>query len=291
MKSKTPKKAAKPSIVSSSQESQDKPTGNTKKVGTHGDKKAPTIPKNQCILWCFTLKKEENEDASQISQELKVFCSHFNFQLEMGKETGYLHWQIAVRLKQKEYYGTVLNLVPKATHVEATIDGWRGKNYCQKNDTRIEGPYNQDSVFVKVLENLYPWQKQVETLCLEEPDDRTINWYWEPDGCTGKTSFCKYMYVKHKAGIFENGKKADIAFMIKEDIKIALFNLTRTNEDTFNYGALESIKDGLVMSGKYESCIKVFNSPHVFVFANFAPNLKAMSKDRWNVVNIKTITE
>jgi len=49
---------------------------------------------------------------------------------------------------------------------------------------------------------------------------------------------------------------------------------------------LESIKNGLFFSGKYESTQVVMNSPHLIIFANEPPDKSKMSADRWHIVRI-----
>lgn len=258
-----------------SQTSQDKPGGNTKTPGS----------RNQLYLWMITLPAE-NTEPKELSQNLLVFCKKFTFQKEKGETTGYLHFQIFISLKQKEYFNTVKNLFPSNAHIEPVKDGWKAAKYCSKDETRVEGPWTEKSEFLESINKLYDWQTKIRDECLKKPDDRTINWIWEEVGNKGKTQFCKYMAIKHQATILGNGAFKDIAMALPEHPKIVLFNITRDLEERFNYSALEAVKDGLIFSGKYESKTKIFNSPHVYVFANFEPRLDAMSKDRWNIVKI-----
>ncbi len=138
-------------------------------------------------------------------------------------------------------------------------------------------------------ENMYEWQKGIVDLCESEPDDRTIHWYWDSDGCTGKTSLCKYLMWHHDAFLF-SGKATDIASRIinrNEPPRIALMNITRTAEGKLSWAAIEEIKDGCISSGKYEGGQMIFDPPHVIIFANFRPDTSTLSVDRWNIVNIK----
>lgn len=261
--------------IQSIQSIQKNPGGNTKTPGS----------KQQLYLWLITLPAE-NIDAMELSQNLKNFCKKFVFQKEKGEETGYVHWQIYISLKQKEVFNTVKNLFPSAAHIEPVRDGWKAANYCKKSDTRIEGPYDETSTFIKTITNLYDWQQHLLDMCLKEPDDRTIVWVWESQGNRGKTQFCKYLYIKHGATVLGNGAFKDIAQAIPANPKIVVFNITRDLEERFNYSAVEAVKDGMIFSGKYESTMKVFNSPHVMIFANFQPRLDAMSLDRWHIINL-----
>lgn len=70
------------------------------------------------------------------------------------------------------------------------------------------------------------------------------------------------------------------------DLKMVIFDLERRQENFVSYSAMEQVKNGCFFSSKYESEIVVFNYVHVVVFANFAPDLQALSADRWNITNI-----
>lgn len=259
-----------------SQESQEKPGGNTK----------TPRPANQLYRWFFTLPYT-CITASQLSQDLhSMGCKMFRFQGEEG-EGGFKHWQGCFTLKRKEYFSTVKNYFPNQIHLEQCMDWHASYNYCGKKETQIEGPYDENSKFLNLIETLYPWQEKIRNACLGIPDDRKINWVYDEKGGKGKTQFCKYMAAKHSAIILNNGRKNDIVYAMGDCPKIVMFNLSRSNEEHFNYDALEAIKDGLIMSSKYESKMLIFNSPHVYVFANFMPNLEAMSSDRWNIITLK----
>ena len=143
---------------------------------------------------------------------------------------------------------------------------------------------------LKLIKELRPWQQNIMNILETEPDERTIHWFWESVGNVGKTSLIKYILNKHpKTHYFCGGKAADIAYQIiknKWDPEICLFGLPRTAEGAVSYNALEQLKDGLVFSPKYEGGTRMFNSPHVLVFANWLPDKSKLSEDRWNIINI-----
>lgn len=68
-----------------------------------------------------------------------------------------------------------------------------------------------------------------------------------------------------------------------EDPKIIICDIPRTNLEYINYGAIESIKNGMIYSGKYEGGQCIFDNPHVVVFANELPDGSKMSRDRWRI--------
>ena len=53
------------------------------------------------------------------------------------------------------------------------------------------------------------------------------------------------------------------------------------------FSSIESLKNGLLFSGKYESGQLVTPNPHVIIFSNWLPpNPRKLSRDRWNIFRI-----
>lgn len=137
---------------------------------------------------------------------------------------------------------------------------------------------------------LYDWQMDAIAAIGEPPDDRRILWYYDPDGSTGKTALCKYLIAKKGAFYLTSAKGADMTYQVikaRGDPKLVVVNLTRQAEGAFSYASLESIKDGLVFSGKYEGGTRIFNPPHILVFSNWYPDLEKLTRDRWTIITLR----
>lgn len=142
---------------------------------------------------------------------------------------------------------------------------------------------------------LYKWQHSLfNELKYTKANDRNIIWYVDDTGNgehnrgghKGKSWFAGYLETHLSACVIENGKKADIAYIYNYE-PIVVFDIARTSEAYINYDVMESLKNGRIMSTKYNSCKKRFPSPHIVVFANVAPNFSAMSEDRWVIRRFK----
>lgn len=134
-------------------------------------------------------------------------------------------------------------------------------------------------------ETMYQWQKDLVQELRGRPNDRTIIWYTDVDGGTGKTQLAKWLYATFPGVQYlSSGNLRDATYQIirrRDDPKILICNLPRSAEGRFSYAMLESIKDGIVYSGKYEGGTRIFPSPHIVVFANFTPDLTQLTEDRW----------
>lgn len=129
------------------------------------------------------------------------------------------------------------------------------------------------------------------------PHPRAFNWFYETEGNLGKTVHAKY-YAQRGACCVSAQTPANIFFAIKDHVQksgtLRLLivdvprDLTGINESFA--GAIESIKDGLIFSGKYESGTIKLPSPTVIIFAN-APMPDsfryALSPDRWRELNLR----
>lgn len=49
---------------------------------------------------------------------------------------------------------------------------------------------------------------------------------------------------------------------------------------------VEDLKNGMLLSQKYEPVRKVFSPPIIIIFSNQAPNLAMLSMDRWRIMSI-----
>ncbi|QGH72666.1 MAG: Rep protein [CRESS virus sp. ctwD22] len=244
----------------------------------------------QYTYWCFTFNNYEEEQIEQIEQILKHECKWYLFQKEIGTLNGTPHLQGTICLIKKQRL-TELRRINPSIHWEPTKSVQASKIYCTKKETGNGQIYSYGIDIPEELEldEPYGWQLQILDIIKTKPDKRSIHWFWEPYGGKGKSSFCKYLVAKHNA-LMVTGKSNDMYHMISKfpnKRKIICVDIPRSVQDYINYGAIEQIKNGLIFSGKYEGCQIVFNTPHIFVFANEEPDYDKMSLDRWNVIKIK----
>jgi len=145
---------------------------------------------------------------------------------------------------------------------------------------------------------LWSWQQRLGEMLQNIPDPRKVYWFWESEGNKGKSFMARYLASTQGALILETGRKVDLAHIFVTTIptpKIVIFDLSRTaapSEDSKHspidvvYSLMESIKNGYIVSTKYDSKGLSFTVPHVVVFANFEPDQSKMSLDRWQIHNI-----
>lgn len=135
-------------------------------------------------------------------------------------------------------------------------------------------------------ETWHKWQENlIEAFMKPCEDKRTIHWFWDQKGGSGKTTLAQWLHDHLGAFLCTNAKSADIAYAW-DDHPIAVFDFARCTQDGINWGVIENLKNGFIFSPKYQSTAKRFPSPHVICFANFPPTEGKMSADRWNIVNL-----
>ncbi len=248
-----------------------------------GNTKPP--PKQQispAIRWCFTLNNFTEEEISSIVPVIKHNCRKAIVAKEIG-ESGTPHLQGYLEFNKK--------MRPKGIFCErihwekAKGNAQQNYDYCSKDgDILMVLGFPKP---VKLITPDYEWEKEILSIVKEEPCDRKIYWY-HGDGNVGKTSFCKYLIIKHKA-IMVGGKGADMRNAIVDYVKtngytpeLILINIPRSHDvDYISYEGMENIKDMCFYSGKYEGGMVCGNPPHLFIFANELPATHKLSADRW----------
>lgn len=250
--------------------------------------------------WFFTWNNYQERDIIVLENRLKEICISYVFQEETGKDSEVKHLQGCIKLKKAMRWSEFK--LPNVIHWEKTRNQGAAEEYCAKDDTRTGKIYRfgvKIPTEIKIITDLYPWQKQMVELFKEVPDDRTIHWIFDPSGNCGKTKFAKYAVIKCNAIIATSGSYRDIACILamkkKAGIEIGeetpfIFSFARTS-GAISYKAIEAIKDGLVTSSKYESDTFVFNCPHVIILSNDPPIVNKLSIDRWKVYSINDKNE
>lgn len=268
-------------------------------VGEIGNKEDISPTSKPLRRWFFTWNNYTRCDL----EKLLDYCNYVrNCKYEINEEVGEIsrirHLQGCIQFQQPIEWLSLRNKFKcwwKPTNNQEAAE-----IYCSKQLTQIahhskenfEKKIAEKKFKTKNFDELYDWQKYVLTILEKQPDDRTIHWYWEPDGCAGKTTLIKYILKYYDTATYSCAcKSADILSIADENKNIYLLNFTRNQEGYCPWSALEQLKDGLISDSKLKkkSINIVMDSPHVICFANWLPDTSKLSEDRWNIVNIKSI--
>ena len=244
--------------------------------------------------WCFTFNNYSEDDIKTFEEVSSNSSKRYVFQEELG-ENGTPHLQGYIefidKVRPKNMYDTKIHW-EKCRNIKNSIA------YCSKEDTRNGKVYCHNIRIpkkVRILDEsqLRDWQQYIINIISKEADDRTINWFYEEKGNAGKSTFCKYLAVKHDA-LIVGARATDMKYMIVKYEEqhgvypdVIIMDIARSNAiEDIDYDGIEQVKNGLFMSSKYECCQVIMNSPHIICFANDRPKKSAMSKDRWNIREI-----
>lgn len=125
-----------------------------------------------------------------------------------------------------------------------------------------------------------PWQKKILDLVSHPADDRTIIWVKDTVGNMGKSRLAVHLQRNYGA-VQLSGRIQDMAYMYNKE-PIVVIDVPRTQAENMDhlYAFAESLKNGVIISTKYESRRKMFKPPHVIFFCNFCPDGEKWSYDR-----------
>lgn len=267
------------------------PTGNTK---------------DRAKAWVFTINNPEVDKHVKLIEKFKkeddkINVEEYVFQMERGKK-GTIHLQGYIKFTKKHTFNVVKDYIDKRCHLEKCRKINKSISYCCKCDTRIAGPYTniENLEFRETIKDplkdieLYEWQEDVVNIVNSEPDKRTIYWYYDEIGNTGKSALVKHLILNYGV-IVLGGLKNDMFYALtkliddNKNIKNIVVDVPRAIKNKISMSAFEEIKNGVLFSGKYESKSIVFNNPNIIIFANFEPNYEKLSLDRWKVFNIEEL--
>lgn len=134
------------------------------------------------------------------------------------------------------------------------------------------------------------WQKELLDMLETPPDPRKVVWIWDIKGSVGKSYITRYLKVMKDALDLDTTTKKDVSYAYNGQ-NIVIFDMARHVLEYINYATIEAIKNGSIFSPKYESHGKIFDIPHVIIFANRRPDMEKMSEDRWDIREIDAETK
>ena len=127
------------------------------------------------------------------------------------------------------------------------------------------------------------WHNKV-TEFINTPSDRKVLCIIDPRGSLGKSRLADHLSrTNDQVQILKPSKDADMAYLISVEKSIFIIDCPRSRAKIdIPFNIIEQIKDGAVMSGKYDSQMKFLNKDNrVIILCNTPPDPTKLSADRW----------
>jgi len=263
-------------------------------------KKAPatTTTPTTCCVFDVTSYDVPTLNVPDIRRVLGQLCKSYCFQTEKGEESGKLHYQMRISLKQKSRSATLAKTLRglgwDKIHVAPTSKANRTNNfYVMKEDTRVDGPYTDENDIyiprdIRNIQELYPFQQQLRDL-LSLYDERGVHLVYDPNGKIGKSTFIRYMCLYHNAELlpFVNDYKDLMRMAYDVGPKtVYLVDMPRaiSKDKLFQmYSAIETLKSGYCFDDRFGFKRRFFDRPNICVFTNTMPDLSLLSADMWRL--------
>lgn len=139
-------------------------------------------------------------------------------------------------------------------------------------------------------EQWYPWQAYMMQELSLQPHPRRIYWVYDPAGNKGKSFLASYYLGKGEACLL-SGKLEDMkyAYANQSFPRIVFFDIPRSGSEHADhyYGMAESLKDGHLFVGKFDSRCVLFRPPHVVFLANHPPADGKWTADRLRLLRLQ----
>lgn len=146
-----------------------------------------------------------------------------------------------------------------------------------------------------ITAELRPWQRNLADILRGEPHPRKIIFYIDPAGNSGKSFFVRYWcsHYPDDSVVFIRGAQKQM-FYNYDGQKYIFFDLTRSDDPdhpNLPYQAMESMKNGFRPNSMYGKRSQFYQTPHIVVMMNEAPDESKLSRDRYQKYILSSGTE
>lgn len=269
-----------------------------------------------CTTWDFRAN-QEYFSPEDLLKFMKLNCKKYVFQLEKGKETGYLHWQGRFSLMAKTIKSSVVKSLGREPNYLEPTSKENHKDlffYVMKEDTRVGetymDPYHKKALGIDEFymprqyrdKTLYPYQQTIRDSA-EHFDDRMIDLIVDPTGGVGKSTIAAICEIlDHAIDLpIVNDHKDLIHSMCDtcmdrqtRNPKLVFLDMPRAlDKRSLNgfYTAIEQIKKGKLYDLRYHTKTYWIDSPRIWVFTNEEPDENLLSRDRWRIWRVNKQTK
>lgn len=231
-----------------------------------------------------------------------IYCSKDGKSFELGERPFQLSKTGASALKGKKVQ-RIINLLLDGCSIKEDIiatdlchtyvtnrDKIKKVVHEIKSETEMEKLRKKKEGWGSLL-RLRDWQQELLAIADGyKNNDRCVIWTYDRRGGAGKSYLCRELVMQDPDNviILNDAPTRDLSF-VYEGQKMVLFDYSRTemsNSRGINYDVIEKLKNGVMLSTKYEGKVKYFSSPQVLCFANFPPVVENLSMDRWHIYEI-----
>ena len=130
------------------------------------------------------------------------------------------------------------------------------------------------------------WQYNVFKRVLQQ-DQRRVTWVFDFIGNSGKSFLSNIMTILYNFQLLDGQiNTRDLPNLLNVDAAGICLDVCRAAEGTFDYAVVETLKNGYSITGKYSGKCFRFTPMKVVVFANFLPQVNALSQDRWDILTV-----
>jgi len=267
-----------------------------------GNTKPPPPSKKQRVSaskrWCFT---HNNPNENDLVEMVEMF-TRLGFDYVIGREVGeggtpHLQGYVRSSYVFRPMETLRLDFFPHWEKCKGDHDA--NVAYCTKDGDYVTNldikkpPIDMDVDKDDIIpwDDMFPWGRAlVEMVSPGLPNklDRSIHWFWSKEGQMQKTEVSRYLCFYHNAVCIQGGRKHVLAVAYKNPAPIYILLVPRTDEGFVSYASLELLKDSLYMSAFGTEATGMVNrkKPWVIVMANFSPDQRALSHDRWQITNV-----
>jgi len=257
----------------------------------------------RCV-WDLTMWYPHSDAAvEEIKKFFRQTCKKWTFQAELGEVQGGStkgqHYQARISLKIKTTKDVVTHMFPNCRVSLTSTENQKNDFYVSKEESRVDGPWTDKDIEVPrdVVEMrkkvLYGWQQYIVDWC-NTYHARQVLVVVDTRGAQGKSSLKRLLMCNAKDGNtvgiippIVNTKDLMQAVCSMGERKTYMLDLPRAMEKKHLaaiYAAIEIIKEGWAYDTRYHYKELFMDPPNMVVFTNEEPDLKLLSKDRWNVV-------